>query len=157
MRKQFVDFLYDEMKNNEKIFLLTGDIGYGVLDKIRDNFPSRFKNVGSSEQLMIGMAIGLYYEGFIPLCYTITPFVIYRPYEMLRNYVNYEKIPIKLIGTGRDKDYTTQGITHWAEDDLACLTPFENIIKLKPEILTREIVNDMLYNKKPTYLNLSRF
>ena len=157
MRKKFVDFLYDEMKNNEKIFLLTGDIGYGVLDKIRDDFPSRFKNVGSSEQLMIGIAIGLHYEGFIPLCYTITPFVIYRPYEMLRNYVNYEKIPIKLIGTGRDKDYTTLGITHWAEDDLACLTPFENIIKLKPDILTREIVNDMLYNKKPTYLNLSRF
>lgn len=156
MRKQFVDFLFQEMSKNDKIFLLTGDIGYGVLDSIRDTFPNRFKNVGSCEQLMIGMAIGMYYEGFIPICYTITPFVIYRPYEILRNYVNYENIPIKLIGTGRDKDYTSLGITHWAEDDLLCLAPFENILKIKPQILTQELVKEVLYNEKPTYLNLSR-
>jgi transketolase len=156
MRKHFVSILFEEMKKNDKIFLLTGDIGYGVLDCIRDAFPTRFKNVGSCEQLMIGMAIGMYYEGFIPICYTITPFVIYRPYEMLRNYVNYENIPIKLIGTGRDRDYTNQGITHWAEDDLLCLSPFGNIVKIKPDILTPEIVKDMIYNDKPTYLNLSR-
>lgn len=157
MRKQFVDILFEEMKENDKIFLLTGDIGYGVLDTIRDTFPTRFKNVGSCEQLMIGMAIGLYYEGFIPICYTITPFVIYRPYEMLRNYINHENIPIKLIGTGRNKDYTNQGITHWAEDDLLCLEPFENILKMKPDVLTHALVKEILYNEKPTYLNLSRF
>jgi transketolase len=156
MRKLFVDLLFEEMKKNDKIYLLTGDIGYGVLDKIRDTFPSRFKNVGCSEQLMIGIAIGLYYEGYIPICYSITPFVIYRPFEMIRNYVNNENIPIKLVGTGRNKDYMYLGFTHWAEDDIEILKPFTNIIKMKPAELTTDIVSDFLYNNAPSYLNLSR-
>jgi transketolase len=156
MRKLFVDLLFEEMKKNDKIYLLTGDIGYGVLDKIRDTFPSRFKNVGCSEQLMIGIAIGLYYEGYIPICYSITPFVIYRPFEMIRNYVNNENIPIKLVGTGRNKDYMYLGFTHWAEDDIEILKPFTNIIKMKPTELTTDIVSDFLYNNAPSYLNLSR-
>ena len=156
MRKLFVDLLFEEMKKNDKIYLLTGDIGYGVLDKIRDTFPSRFKNVGCSEQLMIGIAIGLYYEGYIPICYSITPFVIYRPFEMIRNYVNNENIPIKLVGTGRNKDYMYLGFTHWAEDDIEILEPFKNIIKMKPAELTKDIVCYFLYNDAPAYLNLSR-
>ena len=156
MRKLFVDLLFEEMKKNDKIYLLTGDIGYGVLDKIRDTFPSRFKNVGCSEQLMIGIAIGLHYEGYIPICYSITPFVIYRPFEMIRNYVNNESIPIKLVGTGRNKDYMYLGFTHWAEDDIEILELFKNIIKMKPVELTKDIVCDFLYNNVPTYLNLSR-
>jgi transketolase len=156
MRKLFVDLLFEEMKKNDKIYLLTGDIGYGVLDKIRDTFPSQFKNVGCSEQLMIGIAIGLYYEGYIPICYSITPFVIYRPFEMIRNYVNNENIPIKLVGTGRNKDYMYLGFTHWAEDDIEILKPFTNIIKMKPAELTTDIVSDFLNNNAPSYLNLSR-
>jgi transketolase len=156
MRKYFVDLLFDEMQKNDKLYLLTGDIGYGILDKIRDTFPNRFKNVGCSEQLMIGIAIGLSYEGYIPICYSITPFVIYRPFEMLRNYINHESIPIKLVGTGRNKDYSYLGITHWADDDLEILEPFKNIIKFKPEELTKDIVCDFLYNDLPSYLNLLR-
>jgi len=156
MRKQFVDILFEEMQKNDKLYLLTGDIGYGVLDKIRDTFPSRFKNVGCSEQLMLGIAIGLYYEGYIPICYSITPFVIYRPFEMIRNYINHEHVPVKLVGTGRDKDYSYLGITHWAEDDLEILEPFKNILKIKPQELTKDIVTGFLYNNKPSYLNLSR-
>ena len=156
MRKQFVDLLYLEMSKNDKLFLLTGDIGYGVLDKIRDSFPTRFKNVGCSEQLMIGIAVGLCYEGYIPICYSITPFVIYRPFEMIRNYINYENTPVKLVGTGRDKDYSHNGFTHWAEDDIEILDPFKNIVKMKPDALTTEILRDFLYNNLPSYLNLKR-
>ena len=156
MRKVFIDLLYDEMKKNDKIYFITADIGYGIIDKIMNDFPNRSKNIGSSEQLMIGIAIGLYYEGFIPICYTITPFLLYRPFEMIRNYVNYENIPIKLVGTGRNKDYTYLGFTHWAEDDIEILSSFKNIIKYTPEILTKDLLNEFLYNDKPSYLNLSR-
>jgi transketolase len=156
MRKIFIDLLYNEMIKNEKIYFLTADIGYGVVDIIMNSFPDRFKNVGSSEQLMIGIAIGLLYEGYIPICYSITPFVIYRPFEMIRNYVNYENNPIKLVGNGRDNDYTYNGFTHWAEDDLEVLEPFKNIIKYKPDVLTKELMHDFLYNGKPSYLNVKR-
>jgi transketolase len=157
MRRVFADFLLNEMEQNEKIIIITADIGYGVLDKIRTKFPERFYNIGSSETLMIGMAVGFCYEGFIPICYTITPFLLYRPFEMIRNYVNYEKLNLKLVGSGRDKDYSHDGFTHWAEDDTHIVSNcFQNIEIYKPEILTKEIFMDFINNKPPCYLNLKR-
>ena len=74
MRKEFASFLHAEMALNEKLTLLTGDLGYGLWDKIKIDYPDRFYNVMSSEQLMIGAATGLATEGFIPVAYSITPF-----------------------------------------------------------------------------------
>ena len=144
------------MENDDKIYFLTGDLGYGVLDPIRDKFPNRFKNVGSSEQLMIGMAVGLHYQNYIPICYSITPFCIYRPFELIRNYLNYEKTPVKLVGTGRDKDYLKLGFSHWAEDDCKIMNCFENINIRKPNQLTKDMVYDFIYEKSPSYINLTR-
>ncbi len=105
MRKYFSELLYNEMAVNPDIVLLTGDLGYGLWNKIRLDFKSRFYNVGSSEQLMLGMASGMAMEGKIPIVYSITPFLLYRPFEFIRNYVDHEKLPVKLVGGGRDKDY----------------------------------------------------
>jgi transketolase len=156
MRKFFVSTVVEIMENNPNIFFLTGDLGYGVLDPIRDKFPDRFRNVGSSEQLMIGMAVGLSYQGYIPICYSITPFCIYRPFEMIRNYLNHENTPVKLIGTGRNKDYLKLGFSHWAEDDIRIMECFDNVKIRKPEKLTKEIINEFIYEKSPSYLNLTR-
>ena len=94
MRKQFASFLYNEMQKNDKIIIVSADIGYGIMDQIRASYPDRFINVGAAENLMIGVAVGLSYEGFLPICYTITPFLLYRPFEMIRNYVDYENLNI---------------------------------------------------------------
>ena len=69
------------MSANEDIVVLTGDLGYGLWDKIRIDYPDRFWNVGSSEQLMMGMASGMAMDGKIPFVYSITPFLLYRPFE----------------------------------------------------------------------------
>ena len=91
MRKDFAKWLRKEMQKNDKIVLLTADMGYGLWDQVREDFTDRFVNVGSSEQLMIGMAAGMAMEEKIPVCYSITPFLIYRPFEFIRNYMNIEK------------------------------------------------------------------
>jgi transketolase len=157
MRKSFAEYLFQEMEKNEKIIVVTADIGYGILDNLRNKFNERVINVGSSEMLMIGVAVGLCYEGFIPICYTITPFLLYRPFEMIRNYVNYENLNIKLVGSGRNQDYSHDGFTHWADDDVEIVTScFKNIKVYKPEILTKELVNELLISKGPCYLNLRR-
>lgn len=159
MRSEFARFLEEEMSVNDKIYLLTADIGFGVLDSLRARFPERVINVGSSESLMIGIALGFAYEGRIVVCYTISPFLIYRPFEMLRNYVNHEKTPIKLVGSGRDKDYAHDGITHWAEDDVRIISasfPSIGIHKPSREEFTREYVKGVLYSESPEYLNLMR-
>ena len=156
MRKEFAEFLHGEMSYNEKIVLITGDLGYGLWDKIKIDYPDRFYNVLSSEQLMIGAAIGFAMEGYIPLVYSITPFVIYRPFELLRNYLDHENIPVKLIGGGRDKDYGYLGFSHWAEEDIDILSNLKNIKLYKPKKSSKLLYKEILYNNSPSYLNLKR-
>lgn len=158
MRKNFAKLLYAEMLANEKVWLLTGDLGYGMFDDIKRDFPDRFINCGASEQLMVGMAIGLSYDGKIPVTYSITPFMLYRPFELIRTYVNYENIPIKMVGGGRNKDYSHDGFSHWADDDIKILSLFENIEQYRPFDIDqlRSDFSNFIYNDKPAFLSLSK-
>jgi transketolase len=158
MRKNFAELLYNEMKVNQDIYLITGDLGYGLWDNIRDSFKGRFFNVGSSEMAMMGMAIGLAMDGKIPFVYSITPFAIYRPFEMIRNYLDHENIPVNIIGGGRDRDYGYLGFSHWADDDKKIMQSFKNIRMMHPTNLDELKINfDQIINqRKPTYLNLKK-
>lgn len=158
MRKLFAEMLFNEMNTNKDIYLITGDLGYGLWDKVRDTYPDRFYNVGSSEMAMMGMGIGLAMEGKIPYVYSITPFAIYRPFEMIRNYLDHENIPVNIIGGGRDKDYGYLGFSHWSDDDKKIMQCFESVIKFHPEndIELKEAFQLSLQKKFPTYINLKR-
>jgi transketolase len=158
MRKQFAKLVYDEIKTNPDIYLITGDLGYGLWDNIRDEYPTRFYNVGSSEMAMMGMAIGLAMEGKTPFVYSITPFAIYRPFEMIRNYLDHESIPVNIIGGGRDRDYGYLGFSHWAEDDKTIMSSFKNINTYHPEKeeQLQQILQTILKSKTPSYINLKK-
>jgi len=158
MRKILAELLYKQMEINKNIYLITGDLGYGLWDKIKQDFPDRFYNVGSSEMVMMGIGIGLAMQGKIPFVYSITPFAIYRPFEMIRNYLNHENIPVNIIGGGRDKEYGYLGFSHWAEDDKKIMNTFENLRVLHPNN-EEELLNDfnlLIKNPKPSYLNLKK-
>lgn len=116
MRKTWAKCLEAKMAENENIYLLTADLGYGLLDDLLKKFPDRVLNVGASEQAAVGIAVGLALSGKIPFVYSITNFVLYRPFEFIRNYLASEGIPVHLVGSGRDKDYAHDGISHWSED-----------------------------------------
>jgi transketolase len=114
--------------------------------------------VGAAEQLMIGAGIGIAEEGLIPVCYSMSSFLLYRPFEFLRNYVNAENIPVKLVGSGRDKDYNHDGLSHWAHDDEQVLASLPNIKIYKPKSI-EELENvwpDFINSLEPSYLNLTR-
>lgn len=158
MRKEFSKILLQEMHKNKDIYFLTADLGYGLWDEVRNAFPDRSYNVMSSEQLMIGTAVGIALEKKISVCYSITPFLLYRPFEFIRNYLDHEKIPVKLIGGGRNKDYGYLGFSHWAEDDEKIMNCFQNIKVYKPEDLQKMYDQsiDLLYNNFPCYMNLKK-
>ena len=158
MRKDFAERLHREMSVNKDLFLLTGDLGYGLWDRIRLDYSDRFYNVGSSEQLMLGMACGLAMEGKIPVVYSITPFLLYRPFEFIRNYVDHEKIPVKLVGGGRDRDYGYLGFSHWAEEDKKVMNCFDNIKTIHPADVEamHTAFEDVLNPTLPLYINLKR-
>ena len=158
MRGYFAYHLHTLMED-DNIFLLYGDLGYGMLDNLIENYPERCINTGAAEQVMVDMAIGLALEGKIPVCYSITPFLLFRPFESIRTYINHEKIKVKLIGGGRNLDYEHDGISHISHDDQLFMQHFENIKSLYPdkkEDVTYNFVKEMIYNNKATYLNLKR-
>lgn len=168
MRGWFAYELYQQMKKNKDIILLTGDLGYGMFDTIRDEMPDQFINTGASEQALIGIAVGLALEGKIPFCYSITPFLLYRPFETIKLYVAGENIPVKLIGSGRDKDYHIDGASHDASeiydlfDNSDCCNEntaiFKNINTHFPQNKAQlpKIVDKMCKSGKPEFLSLRR-
>ncbi|MCL5069930.1 MAG: hypothetical protein M1308_03415 [Actinobacteria bacterium] len=157
-RGWFAYSLYNQMLKNQNIWVVTGDLGYHVLDFIKRDFPDRFINVGAAEQSMIGIAVGLALQNKIPFVYSITPFLLYRPFETLRNYLHHESIPVKLVGSGRDKDYTHEGISHWAEEDRELMSILKNIEARWPETKEEihQVVKEMVKINKPWYINLQR-
>ncbi len=157
-RRYFADIIYQKMLKDKNIWLITGDLGYKMWDQIKKKFPERFLNVGAAEQSMLDIAIGLAFEGKIPIVYSITTFLLYRPFETIRNYINHEKIPVKLIGSGRDTDYTHDGFSHWAQEDKKVLNIFKNIQAHWPKSTEEipDLIDKMLSTKKPYYINLTR-
>ena len=153
-----MNLLYESMTINAQITVLTADLGFGLLDHIRSKFHDRFFNVGAAEQLLIGAGIGLAESGKIAVCYSMSSFILYRPFEFLRNYVSYERIPLKLIGSGRDKDYSHDGVSHWAHDDEIVLKSLPNIEVFKPNSILEleQQWPKFLYSPSPAYLNLTR-
>ena len=157
-RGWFAHELHGQMIKNDKIWVVVADVGYGMFDQIKQDFPERFLNTGASEQVACGISVGLALEGLIPVYYTITPFLLYRDFETIRNYINWEQIPVKLIGSGRGRDYEHDGFTHWAEEDREVMKIFSNIQARWPE--TKEeipsLIKEMIREKKPYYINLRR-
>jgi transketolase len=158
MRALFAKEMHKKMSKNDRIWVLVNDLGYKMWDKVRQDFPNRFINVGAAEQTLIGVGVGLALNGKIPIIYSITSFLLYRPFETIRNYVNHEKIALKLIGAGRDKDYLHDGISHWSEEDKKIMNIFKNIHARWPKKIEEipNLVDSMLKSQKPWYINLRR-
>lgn len=158
MRKLFADLLYKKMKQDELVYLVVADLGYGIFNKIKEDFPDRFINTGAAEQCAIGLSVGLALSGKIPLVYSITPFLLFRATETIRNYINHEKINVKLISSGRGNDYKHDGYSHYAGDDKPLIELFKTILPRWPEDDNElvECFNEMFATDRPYYLNLKR-
>ncbi len=158
LRRRFADEVYVAMKKNDRIVIVVADFGYKIWDRVRKDFPKRFINVGAAEQSMMGIGIGLALGGKIPLVYSITSFLLYRPFETIRNYIDREKIPVILVGSGRGNDYARDGFSHWAQEDREVMKLFKNIRASWPnsaEEVSR-LVPTVLKSHVPWYINLKR-
>lgn len=147
MRKTFADEIskYD-------VTVLTADLGFGLWSE-----KNKVINVGSSECSMVGAAIGYALEGKRAVCYSITPFLLYRPFEWIR-YINHHKIPTILVGSGRGDNYKHDGASHHVFEDREIMSVMKNIKSFWPE--TKEeipsLVDKIINSNKPTYINLKR-
>jgi transketolase len=119
VRLAFVETLLEVAARDPRVCLLTGDLGFSVLERFERAYPSRFLNVGVAEANMIGLATGLALDGWIPYVYSIATFASMRGYEQLRDGPVLHSLPVRVIGIGGGFAYGHAGITHWALEDFA--------------------------------------
>ena len=108
MRKQFGKTIVRLAEKDERIVLITGDVEQEMTE-FKARFPERFFNLGLCEQAITSMAAGLAIEGMRPVVYSITPFVLERPFEQVKIDIDQQNLPVMLIGYS---DYPTHGPTH---------------------------------------------
>jgi transketolase len=100
MRRKIADLVYSQMEKDKNVWVIVADLGYKMWDQCFLDFPDRCINVGASEQSMIGIAVGLSLSGKMVFCYSISTFLLYRPFEWIRNYLSWGQVPVKLLGGG---------------------------------------------------------
>lgn len=121
MRKTFIGALTELAREDGRIVLLTGDLGFMVIEPFADEHPDRFFNVGVAEQDMIGIATGLADAGYIPFAYSIATFATLRPLEFIRNGPVLHHLPVRIVGIGGGFEYGHAGPTHHAIEDLGAM------------------------------------
>jgi transketolase len=158
MRKAFIKKLIELTEKDKNIQLLTGDLGFSVLDDFKKKFPNNYLNVGLMESNMIGMAAGMAMSGKKVFVYSIIPFVTYRVLEQIRNDLCYQEVPVKIIGVGEGLSYGVAGTTHHSIEDIAIMSALPNMIVVSPgdPIEVEKAVEESLKLDFPCYIRLAK-
>lgn len=158
MRNRFINDLVSAAEHNEKIVLVVGDLGYGVVEPFAEKFPDRFFNSGVAEQNMMGFSAGLASEGFHVFVYSIANFPLFRCAEQIRNDVDYHKLPVTVVSVGGGLSYGNLGYSHHAVQDYALIRSFPNMIIASPgdPMEVSSCLNYLIENPQPSYLRLGK-
>ena len=158
MRNAFIDELSLAAEINDKIFLVVGDLGYGVVETFASRFPHRFLNAGVAEQNMMGLASGLASEGFNVFVYSIANFPTFRCAEQIRNDVDYQNLPVTIVATGGGLAYGNLGYSHHAVQDYSLMRVLPNMLVAAPgdPMEVRACVRYIVDAPQPSYLRLGK-
>ncbi len=158
MRKAFINTLIKLSETDKDIYLLTADMGFGLVEQFATKFPKRFINVGVAEQNMIGVATGLALEGKKVFCYSIANFPTMRCLEQIRNDVCYHNLPVCIVNGGAGLRYGELGMSHHSVEDIAIMRCLPNMAVVSPYSTNDmvESVKNIYGNSKPCYLRMSR-
>ena len=153
MRRSFGKIITELADRDEKIYVIVGDIGYRVFDEFRQKHPDRFINIGICEQSMIGVSAGMALEGLNPWVYTITPFLIERPFEQVKLDIDQQNVNVKLVGYS---DYPTLGPTHTELNGKKLMQHFKNIKSYFPKNgdETQKVTYQAYEKKGPAFISL---
>src|SRR5258708_20459307 len=122
MRKEFSQWIEQFGRREPRFRLLKGDGGSGALENVQAALGARFVNMGVCEQNMVSVSAGLAHQGLLPICYSIAPFAVFRPYEQIRLDIALHKLPVKIIGNGGGYGYVINGGRHPALERFSLLS-----------------------------------
>jgi transketolase len=158
MRNAFADEVTQLAEADQRVILLSGDIGNRLFDKLRAQSPDRFLNCGVAEANMMGVAAGMGLCGLRPIVYTITPFTTTRCLEQIRIDVAYHGSPVTIVGTGSGLSYASLGPTHHSLEDFAIFRAIPNLQILAPwdAPSLRAVLREALRSDRPTYIRIGK-
>lgn len=151
MRWTFALALHELALRDERVFLITGDIGQSMFERFAKDFPKRHLNCGIMEQSMVSFAAGMAMQGFRPIVYTITPFLVERAFEQIKIDVHLMKQPVGLVGYSEPG----HGPTHECLDARTLMALCPNIECFYPR--TKAAVTAIMADidlESPWFLNL---
>ncbi len=158
MRNAFAKQVTELAQRDERVVLLSGDIGNRLFDDLKAKYPGRFFNCGVAEANLIGMAAGMAMSGLRPICYTITPFITYRCMEQIRIDVCYHHQPVIIVGTGSGLSYASLGATHHSCEEMGMLRLLPGLAVLAPadEVEVRGALKAALDQPHPVYIRIGK-
>jgi transketolase len=158
MRHAFAGALIDAAAADPRVWLVTGDVGYSVLEPFRDRFPDRFLNAGVAEQNMLGVAAGLALAGHTVFAYSLANFPTLRCFEQLRNDVAYHRLNVKVVAVGGGLAYGGHGFSHHAVEDLGVvrLLPAMTVVAPGDSAEAAWATAALAARPGPAYLRLGR-
>ena len=158
MRAKIIEILFEKMKEDDKIFFLTADMGINMVEKFEEHFSNRFLNVGIAEQNLIGISAGLANMGFKPFAYTISNFAITRCLEQIRNDIVIHKYPVTIMGTSTGFDNAPLGPTHHIIDEWGTLRGIPGIDIYCPSSVqyASNILDIVIKNNSPSYIRIPK-
>src|SRR3990167_5493412 len=158
MRNTFAEELTKIAATDQRVTLLSGDIGNKLFDEFKVVAPGRFYNCGVAEANMTGVAACLAMMGFRPVTYTITPFATVRCLEQIRVDVCYHNIPVIFAGTGSGLSYASLGPTHHSCDDIGFMRMLPNMTILCPcdPLEVKSAVRAAFQLNSPVYIRLGK-
>ena len=111
-RRIFINTLIQLAEADPAICLIIPDVGFNYIEEFQKRFPTRFFNFGVTEQSTMTIAAGLALSGLKPYVYSMINFVVFRPYEVIRNAVCLHNANVKIIGVKGSEKYKFLGFSH---------------------------------------------
>lgn len=154
MRRAFGKTIVKLAEKDTSIVLIIGDV-FQEMEEFCEKFPDRFFNVGLTEQSMISIAAGMAIEGLRPVVYTLTPFLIERPFEQVKIDIDEQNLPVMLVGNA---DYPTHGPTHRPLNAEGLVGLLKNTVGYFPRNMqeTEKAMLDAYLMKRPAVICLKK-
>lgn len=158
MRKTCLETIYKLAAKDSKVIFVGSDLGPGVLNNFKKQFPNRFFMEGVSEQSIIGIAAGMAMEGYKVYVNTISTFITRRCFEQIVVDLCLHNLPVKLIGNGGGLVYAPLGPTHQAIEDLSIMRTLPNMSIISPcdEVEMRNLIEQTKNHPSPIYVRIAR-
>ena len=158
MRNTFVKTLLEIAKKDKNVYIVTGDLGFGVLKPFWEELPDQIINAGIAEQNMTSVAAGLAMQGKIVYTYSIGNFPTLRCIEQIRNDCAYHNANVKVVCVGGGFVYGALGMSHHATEDIAIMRSLPDVTVIAPgDLVEAECATKAIYETQGTcYLRLGR-